>query len=420
MNAFRPIGLRQQLSRISPLTAGIILLFAAAMTYFIFRAFAASGTATLYTSPGGTQSVSTGQTFAVSVRVSSGASVPVTGAAVYLAYPTSKLQVISESYGGPYNTQLVATDSGGILRMDRAAFPMISGGDQLFAQVTFKAITSGSAPLSFTGSSIVTSGEDDSNILAQKNDVTYNITTPATPPPASSGGGSSSGSGSSSSASKAGTGGSSKTTTTQSGGSQTSSGSGSSASSGTPQSSTPGSSQSTQVTDQSAGTVESSLEITVVDSKNKPVEGATVTVNGQTAKTDKNGVARFSGVAAGDQTIAVSYNGKKTSKVIQVKGASTQASPQTFKVSVVRNKFNPVLLFIPILVLLAAGGFIMRPWERFAKSTADAPADQVVTSNQPPEATQATTHNKQETPGTVYSPDESNGPDSQPPNKNAS
>lgn len=424
---------KQQLSKISPLTITMGLLFAAIMTYLLIRAFAASGTATLYTSPGGTQSVTTGQTFAVSVRVSSAANVPVTGAAVYLSYPTAKLQVIGESYSGsPYNTELVTSDSGGVLRMDRAAFPLVSGGDQLFAQVTFKAIASGSAPLSFTGSSIVTSGEDDSNILGQKNGVTYNVVTPETPPPPSSGGGSSGGGTSSgSSGSSSGSGSSSSRPTTTSGSSSKAQPSSSQPSAGTPGTS----SQTTTGTSakpnppQANGQLPASssylstLQITIVDSHNKPVEGAEVTIDGQTVKTDKNGVAHFDSIPSGDQVVAVKYNGKKTSKVLQVKGAATQITPELFKVSIIRNKFNPAVLLVPVAVLLVAGGLILRPWDaRFAARFAKAPTgqtdiDQIVTSSQPHETPQTLTSptpHKLETPGTVYTPS-SSGDEKQPP-----
>lgn len=399
-----------QLTRLSPLSISIVLVFAVAMTYFLFRVFAASGAATLYITPSGTQSVVAGQNFTVSVRISSASNVPVTGASVYLTYPTGKLQLISESYGGPYNTQLVVSDSGGILRMDRAAFPMISGGDQLFAQVTFKAIATGSAPISFTGSSVVASGEDDSNIVGQKNGVTYNVTAPpSTQPSSSSGssGSSSSGAGSSgrgssvsggsaSSGRGSSSGQSSGSSTTTSGGSA----GGSSADSGSSQSGTG------QAAFGDGDIVTSDVQITVVDSQGKPVKDAEVTIGNQTVKTDKNGVAHFNDIAAGKLEVAVNYNGKKTAKTVNVKGASTQ-SPEMFKVSIVRDKFNPVLLFVPVIFLLAAGALVMRPWEKFVGTTTakEGEGNEAVTSNRPPELSQTVASSKKEKPGTVYSPD---------------
>jgi hypothetical protein len=388
----------------------IALLFAAVMTYLVIRVFAASGVATLYTSPGGTQSVTTGQTFTVNVRLSSGASVPVTGAAVYLSYPTSLLQVVGQSYSGsPYNTQLVATNSGGILRMDRAAFPAVSGGDQLFAQITFKALTTGSATISFTNSSIVTSGEDDSNILTAKNGATYNISAPAKLPTSGGGGGSS---GSTSSA-----GGSSGGSAPKSGSGSTapSSGGSNSPASGSSGSTSPGGSASQQAESDNnssgasaASSATSSLLITIFDTQNKPIAGAEVAIVGQTVKTDKNGVARFSDVPVGDQAITVKYNGKKTSKTLNVKNVSMQ-SPEPYKIAIARDKFNPIVLIIPILILLTVGLNIRRPWQRlaFAGNNADNPetAAVVVSSNHADAMPTPQPLNRHlEAPGTVVSP----------------
>jgi hypothetical protein len=386
------------------------------MTYLVIRVFAASGVANLYTSPSGTQSVTTGQTFTVNVRVSTGASVPVTGAAVYLSYPTNMLQVVGQSYNGsPYSTQLVATNSGGVLRMDRAAFPAISGGDQLFAQVTFKALTTGSANISFTNSSIVTSGEDDSNILTTKNGVTYNISAPATPPPSGGGGsnpGSSSPSGGNNGSTHNGSAGStapagddgddSSVPGSSSGGGA--SGSTSSGGSAFPQAGTGNNGGGTTV----ASSNTSSLLITVVDTKNKPVVGAEVAVVGQTVKTDKNGVARFSGVPVGNQAITVKYNGKKTSKTLNVQGVSMK-SPEPFKIAIARDKFNPTILMIPIIVLFVAGAYIRLPWRRlaFAGNSADSSESAfVVVSSDSTVATPPSNppNRPLEAPGTIISP----------------
>lgn len=155
------------------------VLFIAATALFTVQSFAATGPATLYTSPNGTQSVNINSNFTISVRIATGNNVPVSAATIYLAYPGDKVQVVSASYAGSaYNVELVESDSGSVFRMDRAALPEISGGDKLFAQITFKAIANGSAALSFTSDSRVHSGEDDSNILAARNGVTYNISTP--------------------------------------------------------------------------------------------------------------------------------------------------------------------------------------------------------------------------------------------------
>jgi hypothetical protein len=378
----------KQLSRLSPLSISIIVIFAAAMSYFLFQAFAATRTGTLYTSPAGSQSAAAGQTFTVNVRINSGSgSVAPICADVYLSYPSDKLQVLGESYGGsPYTYEgLTPAASGGVLHMLRCASPggTVPGGDQLFAQVSFKAAAAGSAAIGFTGSSVVTS--DDGDILNQKNGVTYNISAPSSPAPAATSGSTSGSSGSTTSGTTT------RTTTTASAGSNPNftdgsadpsapSSGGSAGTAGTPGSAA-ATASGTPLT--SSGAAVSVVEITILDSVDKPVEGAEVTINGQTVRTDKNGVARFAGVPQGGHKVAVKYNGKKTNKTVQVKGASTQAAPQVFKVSISKDKFNPLVLVGPILLLAAAGLIFLKPWHtRFAHEAADVPAG-VVSSDQP-------------------------------------
>lgn len=413
MTTSPPSSVQSKLSRVSPLSVALVLLFAAVMTYFLIRALAASGTATLYTSPSGTQAVTNGQTFTINVRVSTAGNVPVTGASTYLSYPAGKLQVIGQNYtGSPYNTQLAASDSGGVLRMDRAAFPMISGGDQLFAQVTFKAIATGSAPITFTSSSVVTSGEDDSNILTQRNGVTYNISAPpstggggSSTPPASGGGqttGGSSGGSRPSTPTPSGKPGSGGTGNNSSGG--TASGSSTSSTTSGSDASTGGSTGSSDSSATGTASAVSGLEIAVVDANKRPVKGATVTVNGQTARTDSKGIARFENVTAGKQKVTVQYNGKKVSQTVRVKNDGSKA-PQLVKVSMVQDKLNPGLLLAPVVIVALAAVFFLRPWDRkFAPVMAKEDLPQVVSSGQPHDTPTAPAGRKLETPGTVYSP----------------
>lgn len=165
-----------------------LTLFAVVGAVILVRALAASGGATLYTSPAGNQSVKKGESFSLSVRIATGNDVPVTGAVVYLKYPLDKLQVANINYSGSaYGLQIHESNSGGILRMDRASLPMIPGGDKLFATITFRTLNqTGSAPISFTDDSKVFSGEDDSNILNKKQGVNYTITQPTSSSPAQS------------------------------------------------------------------------------------------------------------------------------------------------------------------------------------------------------------------------------------------
>ena len=275
------------------------------------------------------------------------------------------LQIVGENFSGsPYTTQLVLSNSGGVLRMDRAAFPMVSGGDQLFAQVTFKAISTGSAQLGFTSSSIVTSGVDDSNILTNKSGTTYNISAPSTPSTTPGPGGAPTTTptnavpkGSSSNPS----------TSTKN---QIPKGASTSAKNSPSQNSTisPGAAEDSQDIGQQSTTTTSLIQISVLDPNNKPVAGADVTIGSQTAKSNKYGIVRFSNISAGKKDLVVKYNGKKTTKSIEIVGVAS-TSPEYFKVSVKNDKYNAIALSVPIIILVFASVYFIHPWHpKFAKA----------------------------------------------------
>jgi len=64
------------------------------------------------------------------------------------------------------------------------------------------------------------------------------------------------------------------------------------------------------------------VKVKVVDINKKPVEGATVTIhsNPQTTKTDKNGVAFFSNVEAGDHKVLIAYKNNEGEQSINLTG----------------------------------------------------------------------------------------------------
>ena len=64
------------------------------------------------------------------------------------------------------------------------------------------------------------------------------------------------------------------------------------------------------------------VKVRVVDTEKKPVEGATVTLHStpQTTKTDKNGVASFSNVEAGDHKVLIAYNNFEGEQSINLTG----------------------------------------------------------------------------------------------------
>lgn len=179
------------------LAAGVVVaagLFAAAMSYVIMHSSAAISTATLYTSPGTSQTVNNGQLFEIDIRINTAAGVPVKGASVELEYASDKIQVQSvSSPGSPYNTTVQEVNSPGVLHIERTAAPAVPGGDELFARVSFKAVSPGAAPIRFSTNSYVTSDDDGSNLPLQTNGVAYSIsappqaTTPQTSTPAGPG-----------------------------------------------------------------------------------------------------------------------------------------------------------------------------------------------------------------------------------------
>ena len=64
------------------------------------------------------------------------------------------------------------------------------------------------------------------------------------------------------------------------------------------------------------------VKVKVLDTNKKPVEGATVTLhsNPQTTKTDKNGIASFNNVEAGDHKVLIAYNNFEGEQSINLTG----------------------------------------------------------------------------------------------------
>lgn len=346
----------RRFSKISPYSIAAVLAFAAVMTFILIRSFAAIGTANLYVTPGGTKSVEKGKSFTVDVRVSTAGNVSVTGASMQLSYPSDKLAVQGVSFSGsPYNLEVAQSNSGGILRIERAALPAISGGDKLFAKVTFKALADGSAGINFTNSSFVLSGDNDSNLPLNRSGAAYNIFTSRNP-----GSPSSPRLGSNSSPVSGGNGSSASGPRSQTSSSTSSVESSSGVSENPSNPDNPSSGAATNSDPSQAGAESfSSLQVLVVDKNNKPVKGAKVTLAGQTLVTDKNGVAGFEGVPLGQHKILVDYSGKKTSYPAEVKGVS-DSNPETFTVTLGKRATNPLVWIITSLIgLLIGAGLII-------------------------------------------------------------
>lgn len=195
--------------------------------------------------------------------------------------------------------------------------------------------------------------------------------------------------------------GSNSVTSTSSAGGNTPSARGS-----TPSSQTGASAQSGTSGQASSGSPHSNVAVTITGAQHKPVAGATVAMNGQTAHTDQNGIARFDfgTLSAGKYTVAVSYNGKHVSQPVQISRTATESSPQTVQVALVSNKFNPSLLLVPVAVLMIAGAYFARPWDRLAEASIETTASQVITSDKPYRPEESALRSHHQVPGAVYSP----------------
>lgn len=395
--------IKQQLSRISPLSAGLVLAFAAVMTYFLIQTLAATGTASIYTSPGGSQSVTKGSNFSVNIRISTSGNAPVTAASLHMSYPTDKVAVQGVDFSGsPYNLEVAQTNSGSVLRLDRAALPMISGGDKLFAKVTFKATGDGQANIGFTDSSYVISGDNDSNLPLQKNGVTYNISAPST--------------NSSPGTSRGASGNNKPATSEQSRGNSTANGGTNNTSSSSLDQDQTGDRTKeeslrvpTNSSDSSTKTNDPgfNVQILVFDRDKNPINNAEVIIGGKNAKTDENGFARFKQITAGDHEIVVNYKGKKTLSKAQVKGSVT-TKPESFTVEIESNKMSPLVWILPPLIgiLLAVGVLFGRPWAKEHISFFNNQG--IVLPKKPADEIQLPISPNAPLPGSTYSPDSQN------------
>jgi fibronectin type 3 domain-containing protein len=150
----------------------------------------------------------------------------------------------------------------------------------------------------------------------------------------------------------------------------------------------------------------SNIVVTVRGPQNRPIWGATVTLNGHTVRTDSSGNARFNfdSLTPGKYTLAANYNGKHVSQPVEVLGASQ--SSQAFQVDLNKNKFNTALLLIPLAVLIAAGVYFARPWQRLDRATVAEAPNRVVTSDHP-HAQSVAPHTHDQAPRSVYEPHDS-------------
>lgn len=70
----------------------------------------------------------------------------------------------------------------------------------------------------------------------------------------------------------------------------------------------------------------------MVDDKGKPVEGAEVTVASKTSKSDKNGIASFTGIPAGTHDVIIKTSGGQVKAAVSVNGDTAPAAAQSITV----------------------------------------------------------------------------------------
>lgn len=149
------------------------------------------------------------------------------------------------------------------------------------------------------------------------------------------------------------------------------------------------------------------VQIQVTDSNQQPVSGVLVSVDGQTAKTDAGGYARFSSVAAGRQTVSFNYHGHHIAKRIQVKNAASGSAVESFNVSTTQ-KLNPLLIILPLAALVVSAMVVLHPWngrlQFAAHGAADSDEQAIVSSNQPGQIHDQPIGHKIDAPGTTVTP----------------
>lgn len=193
----------------------VVILFGLSVGPLYLQRAGATGSASLYLSPG-SSSVRINNNIVLAIYTGvSGASVVTVEA--HLQYDSAKLQLASiDTSGTHFETTAEKTSTSSAINVVVGTATPVTG-TQLVARLTFKALaSSGTSSISFDQSS---SGVYDSvaanNILSSVTNGSYSFTTPPPPPPGGGGsGGSSGGSGSSSGTTKSSGGSTSKTTTT--------------------------------------------------------------------------------------------------------------------------------------------------------------------------------------------------------------
>ena len=265
-----------------------VLLFAAVGIHFLFASHAATpGDAAFSLSPS-TGSYTVGATVTLNVSETSSSGDDVNATQANFSYPTSLLQYESITLNGPFTLCGQETGGGGTVDIGCASTTTVSG-TQPIAQIIFKVLSDGTAPVAMTSGSDIDNNSGNSVWNTVLPSASYTLTQPTTPPPAPT---------------------PTPTPAPSPTKSTSSSSSSSTKSSSTPTTPTPVTTTPTTTTPTTI--LLTSLSVTITNTQGQPVVDAKVVLDKQTAYTNKNGIANFAGVPSGTYTMAVSDPGKKT------------------------------------------------------------------------------------------------------------
>lgn len=304
----------------------VTLLGVVGVGFGLLNTVGASGSSSLSLSPA-SSSYAIGTQFMIAVNVSSSDSINAVMA--NLNYDASKLQFVSvQTNTNVFNLTGSASGGGGTVSIGIASSVNLTG-TQKVADVTFKTLAgSGTTQITFANSSAVVRPSDGQNVWnGSPTGATYTLTTPIVTPPPTTGGGSTTGSGSSgSTTTSSGTSGSTKTT------------SGSTASTSKPTATAPSAAQQVANPAQPvpvsgaaiSGDAGFMVAVRVVDKNGKPVSGAEVTMASKTVKSDKTGIASFTGIPAGTHDVMIKTSGGQVKGSIDVNGNTTPTTAQAF------------------------------------------------------------------------------------------
>ncbi|MDO8591373.1 MAG: cohesin domain-containing protein [bacterium] len=137
----------------------------------------------------------------------------------------------------------------------------------------------------------------------------------------------------------------------------------------------------TSTADQTFTTKGAVITLKVIGSNQQAVKGATVTVdNSITQKTDKNGLATFSNLAAGDHTLVATKNGKSSTTTVSV--TIPQNNPSYVSLQIDIRPLSPLKILLIVIVLAALALAITKQLKKNKKSTPGASEPEDPTEHQ--------------------------------------